>query len=536
MKHLGQNKLSRKRLGSLVWLVPAAHPGLAETLDKALRDREKDLLKKSSSRRVRAVRPSLPGPDLVLKEFAPSGLASRLKRLFRGSPAAREWRILLHLHRAGAPVPEPAALATPPFPHLWSRSYLALRAVPGAVTLEEILLQKEPPPLPPPLLAEKLGLAVRAVHDAGVRQGDMHCGNILVSREGGVFLIDFHGATLSKGPLPVAARFSDIISLSGAFLLHGRRSDRHRFFNACCLGLPGLGDPREAARSLEMAARQNLYHVLRRYDRRPARRGKKFHEISRHNWRGMAERSERADSLISLLGPYPDETLEKEGRLIKDQPASSVYALTVGRSSLVIKIYRRPGIAGLPGRIFTGSKAKQAWINGHRLLHRGIETACPVLYLAEPLHSPKGQSLVAFEEMTDVRDLERFVRESDREAVTSLSLRLARALARMHDLHLANRDLKAQNILVTGDNRIVFIDPDGVSAVREADLYIMSRDLMRLNASFPPGRNVSLVDRLRFLRAYSRIRGLSRETIRALRFEILELTVLKWQKWRRKKR
>lgn len=536
MDHLRHTDFSQERAGGLRWLVPPGHAGLADLLARTVGEGDKKLLKESSARRIRAIGPSPLGFDLVLKEYRPRGLAARMRALVRSSPAAREFRILLRLHAAGVPVPQPVALGTPPFPRIWSRAFLALRAVPGAVTIEDILLERSPPPVRPALLAERLGRAIRTLHDAGVRQGDLHGGNILVSKEGDVFLIDFHGAALCTGPLSLPARFRDIVSLSSGFLIRGRSTDRHRFFKACCLGLPGLGDPRKAARELERDAWKNLNDVLRRYDRRPARKGKRFQEITVHNWRGMAERTGRASDLAGFLGPFPEETLRKNGIVIKDQPAGSVFALRRGDSAYVIKVYRRPGPAALPGRLLLGPKAKQAWINAFRLLHRGFDTARPVLYLAEPLLSPRGKSLVVFEEITGALDLDRFVRASDHRTIGRLIPRLARAVARMHDLHLANRDLKAQNILVTGEERIVFIDPDGISAVGEVDLYTMSRDLMRLNASFPPGKQVSLKDRLRFLNHYSRHRGLDRETTRTLRFETLHLTLIKWQKWRKKRR
>jgi tRNA A-37 threonylcarbamoyl transferase component Bud32 len=352
-----------------------------------------------------------------------------------------------------------------------------------------------------------------------------------------LFLIDFHSARLSKRRLALRRRFRDLTSLSGSFLVHGRRSDRLRFFKAYCSGLQEIGDWKSAARDLEAACWRRLCLFLRRFDRRPLREGRPFQRLRVSGWTGIGERSRRASELARFLCAGLEAVLAQKASTIKAGAASSVHSLAFTGGRYVVKVFRRRGAVAVLKDLLRGPKARTAWVNSHRLLARKLRTARPVLFVAEPRRVAQGRSLLVCEEESGLPTLDRFVADALRSAeqgetrFRAMLHRLARSLARMHTFFLANRDLKAQNILVDPEGNPVFLDLQGLSPTPSVGEQTMARDLMRLNASFRAGGPVSLTDRLRFLKIYARARGLDRQAEKRLCLEILRRTQAKWKRW-----
>ncbi len=511
----------------LRWTVRAGLEDLPDRLSRALSesDQRGPVFKSSKLRTVRKVVLDL--GEVVVKEHTLYGPAAILRSLFLGSPAAREWRIVRFLHGRGVAVPEPLGLKAR------KGGIIVLEAIADAVTIEDILLGRATVGTSRRILARRAGCLVRAMHDAGVGHPDLHAANLLVSPEGTLKLIDFHSARIARKPLSFHARMKDLIPFAGAFLVCGSRTDRLRFFKAYCDGLGCPGPFKHAAKNLESAAWSRLRKFLKKYDRRPLRSGKAFASLHIHGRRGMSERSRRASELARFLGADPIETLGREGSPIKVDRGSSVYSLPFGTDRFVVKVYDRPGVANWIKRLAGRCRARAAWIAGHRLRARLLPAPRPVLYLADPIVSFRGRSLIVFEEATGLPTLDRFARDAPPSERRRTMRALARGVARMHNFFLANRDLKAQNILVDREGAPLFVDPDGVTEAAEITVGLMARDLMRLNASFLPGGRVSATDRVRFLHSYARARRLGRATVRALHTSIAKRTLAKWAKWRR---
>ncbi len=475
--------------------------------------------------------------DVVVKEHTLLGPAALVRSWFLGNPATREWRILRFLHGRGVKVPEPLALGTPGRTRLPAkRAVVVLRAIPGAVTLEDILLGKAAGPAPRHDLARRAGRLICAMHDAGVRHPDLHAANLLVSPDGELNLIDFHSARICRAPLTFDARVADLIPFAGSFLVCANRTDRLRFFKAYrqTLGRPdrALSD----AKKIDSAAWKRLAKFLIKHDRRPLRKGKAFMFLRIHGRKGMGEKTRRAADLGHFLGPDPEDTLFEEGVVLKKDRLSSVYSLPFAGERFVAKIYRRPGFVNALKRLLGHCRARRAWVAGHCLRTRLLPAPRPVFFLSDPIGSWRGISLIVFEEAAGLPRLDGFVKNAEPREKKRALCSLAHNLARMHNLFLANRDLKAQNILVDSGGAPVFVDPDGVRSAANISPEIMARDLMRLNASFPPRGPVSAADRIRFLNIYARARHLDSAATLALRTAIAARTLAKWSGWRRQGR
>lgn len=144
------------------------------------------------------------GP-VVRRDYLRGGLPRYLSRdayLWTGaarSRAFREFRLLLQLHAAGLPVPEPVA-ARYRRRGLVYRATLLMRLIPAARTLGQVLAGgADPASSLAPALA-----AVARLHAAGVWHADLNADNLLIDAAGTVWLIDFDRArsgTTSKPAL-----------------------------------------------------------------------------------------------------------------------------------------------------------------------------------------------------------------------------------------------------------------------------------------------------------------------------------------------
>ncbi|MDJ0520625.1 MAG: lipopolysaccharide kinase InaA family protein [Planctomycetota bacterium] len=176
---------------------------------------------------------------LLVRRYRKGGLLRHVRgRRFRG-----RWRpldeLVLHHRLAGADVPVPEAVGCVVLPRgqRW-HGFLLVREVPAARDLEAWLhgVRAGIAAAPADVL-RRAGRAVRRLHDAGVVHADLHPKNLLVTRDGGVLVIDLDRARRTNGSVPDEARLGNLVRL-------GRSIEKHR--------LKGLRTGRrEALRFLE---------------------------------------------------------------------------------------------------------------------------------------------------------------------------------------------------------------------------------------------------------------------------------------------
>jgi len=515
--------------GGIDWRLDGAYPGLITDLVETIKHPEMHRVKSTRVRSVFFIPKTSERPGFVLKEFKIRGIGARIRSVILGSPAMREYLALDLLKKAevSAPIAVAVGVEQGVFP---SRSWIVTETIEDSFSLEEILLKKQHALKTISNPAYKVGRLVGAMHQAGVIHNDLHAANILLDRSGEPYVLDLHGARIIKNP-SLKKSTGDLVSLAGAFMVRGVRTDRLRFFKAYCNLTLTDKQFKTAARNLEEKALLRLREFLIKFDTRPLRPGRGFQAINVQDLNGIAERSSRARKLALFLDPYSKKTLNDKGVLIHSSDRSEVYEVQMDSELFIVKRYTHPGLSKEMKRVFKGSGARRSWINYHKLLFRGISVPKPVLYLEEPLPGPAGRSFVVTEGDRGFVTLDKFVERAGRKKIKIVISRLCAQIARMHRLFLRNRDMKAQNILVGPSLEICFIDPDGVKSISEASPYFITKDLMRLNASFAADSPVSRTDRLRFLLTYMIHMKISRLKLRELWREIYFLTWAKWDKW-----
>ena len=183
------------------------------------------------------------------------------------------------------------------------------------------------------------------------------------------------------------------------------------------------------------------------------------------------------------------------------------------------------------------SPALRSWVFGHGLRERCLPTARPLLVLHRVRAGLRREGYLLCEKIEDAVDLHGFVRSlaerppaEARRALHSCIDAVARTVRLLHRCRLSHRDLKAANLLVTGDlerpavpyqpldavspgggissllplpaSPVWFIDLVGVRLHAHLSRGRRAQNLARLSASFLQSAALTRTDKLRFLRAY----------------------------------
>jgi tRNA A-37 threonylcarbamoyl transferase component Bud32 len=397
---------------------------------------------------------------LYVKRFKYPGLLQKIRGRLRDG-AAHEYRVLQELHRRGLEVPEPVA---------WARNdgstFLFTREIPNAAALRTVCLTR-------PLL-QTLAEFVRKLHDAGLRDDDLHIGNVLLAG-GKLHLVDLHEARL-VGRLSDAERAESLAFVILSFYTIVSQTDLLRFVRAYG------ADPKHVA-----AAFQTL-------------RERYYRDRQSRAWKTGSNFDVRGD--LVLRRPMTEEAARR--------------ALSASPLRVVKEIpNRRLWLAD--AKTFVKEGARASWANSYGLELRGIPTP--------RLHAVLGNRVVGdwIEGALPLWDHLKAHGVS-----RELLWRLARLVRRMHTRGVYHRDLKANNVLIRGDE-ISVIDLDRVDFVRTVLPEDCAWNLAQLNAAV--AEPVTRTERLRFFFAYAcRSRPIRREWKRWV-WEIMRNTVLRDHHW-----
>jgi tRNA A-37 threonylcarbamoyl transferase component Bud32 len=485
--------------------------------------------------RGRAVyRVSLAEGVIYVKVQKTAGPGRQVADLFRGSAARRQWNHGLQALELGVSTATPLACGEVRRFGLVHESFFVTEAIDRAVPLSRFVLEdlEAIPELERRrqrrVLLTRLAQAVARVHEAGLRHGDFHAGNILVVAEElndpnrpAIYLVDLTDAKFAE-PLDWPDTRASLAVLLAEWFDRTSAGERRRFWREYLGHRPHLKPPPShvAFDELDRHARAHSRTIDRGRDRRCLRANRDFVAKRAASRRLHAVRELPQDVREELLSE-PEQILAQavqEPVKLSHTTAMGCLAWNIEGKSVRIGFKRcRPRNAwkAICDR-FRSSRAMRNWRGGHALLARRIATARPLAVVESRRSGRSGsrESYLAVQWIEGTENLHLWGwRIADRPVRERLHLArrcaksLGALLGRMHAKQISHRDLKGSNLLVAereNELRTWLIDTDGVTIRRRLSPRRLAADLARLATSVEAHPWVTRSIRYRFLRAYAR--------------------------------
>lgn len=465
----------------------------------------------------------IPGTDLVVKQFrVGSGrhpLRERLRARFGAGPAEREWRALLALSEAGAPVPRPVGLAELP----GGDRAVVTRWVSGTSFVEA--LSAEPGARRALLVA--LGAAVAAVHARGFRHGDLHVGNVIVGAAGPI-LLDLQRARRGAGE---AERLRDLAHLDHSLAAHVSTAARLRV-RLAALGIAGSPDAgcRERLRRVGAASLERQRAHFHSRLRHARREGRAFVRAIAGGARGLRARTLSEEGLAAALAAH-DAAAAEGGPALLDRGARSVVcAVPAGQHRLVSKEVRAGSLTRAVADALRGSPARRAWAGGHGLRFLAAGAPEPLAYLEWRRLGLPVRSLVLLEDLRPDEGAHLVLEGPEAHRRAAALDALLHLLLRLHRAGVDHGDLKASNVLLRAEGtRLVprLVDLEGVRFRRRLPDARRRRALAQLNASV--GDALEAGPRRRFFDRY--VQALPFAQGRSVKEEVVRESLARRHRW-----
>ena len=480
-------------LRSAVWKVPAEDPHARPLLASPV---SCEILRVTPRRRVLKTSTA---PALLIKQYFSGGLVQRAKNFLRGAPAEREWRALCGAAERGLPVPKPLALGALPGATLLVTEFIApartlddlLRAPLGAARKMHIL--------------RAAALLLRAMHDAGYFQRDLHFGNLLVRNGDGalrLWLLDLQRVDVDPRR-PRSKRWRDLAALHGGAA--ASLAERLRFLKTYLSAPPLLcRDERRLARRLDRAGRRLRLQLWRSRRKRCCADNWEFRPVRVGSLSGFARRSSwnaQLERVFAAPGGIPAGAV-----VLKDSRTTTVASMVIDAQKLFIKRYNFRGAGYALKNVFRSARAKRGWRAANDCHMRGVGAALPVAYLERRRWRVLQESFIVTAAVEGEELSHLLARGAARLRVRRELLgQLARWLRRLHERGLAPRDLKGENIIATrlggSAYRFSLVDFDGIASVAPGR-RARAKHLARLARSWPADAPMAATDRLHLVREY----------------------------------
>lgn len=482
-------------------------------------------------------RVDLPGTSVYIKHYKVPTWRETLRQWFRRGKGRNEAKRAIRLARLGVSTITPIALGEQRKRKFLFENYLISPEIPHSYPLDEFV-ERTLPALPAPelarlrrALASEVARLTARLHAAGFLHQDFHPGNILVrmhpSGHVELSMIDLD-ALRRRRRISTRAIQANLALLNHYFWSRCNRSDRALFLKSYLDARPDLQvDAHAFARAIERSTRAWAERLWRRWGRRCRGTNKYFKTFRGQARWAVASRRLNRDSVRQIM-TNPDALFKHPAaRLIKHSRTTTVAELPmlVGdelRSVIVKRFNAKKRLDPLLA-LLRPTRGWRAWQAGQHLASRGIPTPDNLLYVRTPIGNrlpgplrrlPGNTYLVTLkaEPATTLSDFARDVlpqlnENSRRSVVAAYTRALARLLRTLHERSLAHRDLKAANILITGDPlapepTLSLIDLVGVQLQHPLPRRKRVQNLARvlLSLEFATGR--TRAETLRFLRHY----------------------------------
>jgi tRNA A-37 threonylcarbamoyl transferase component Bud32 len=414
------------------------------------------------------------GKPYYLKFYPTGGLACRLRRLFRGNPALREFARLQWLQKAAIPAPRAIATLMGYSINGQKGDAVITEALEPSTTLDQYLnhheLQGHDIPNHRALVVQLLKL-LEKLGRAGLGHADLHLGNFLL-KDNQLYLLD--ARALHKNGLLL----KDLLQLAASAHPHATRADLYRAWQI--LG-PGGSPPRRNRRAPRL---------WRAFLRRAFRNDRYFGHLHRDHWSGHFFKHARAPhrwSLASRLN-ISDHDWQQAWPLLLQQIQSDQFDILKRCRSgdvlageiilagkpvpVVIKRSFRKYWHRYLTDIGRGHRARRAWHKAWHLIVRNIPTAWPLLLMEKRTLGYVTDAITVYERIPGHTLDHPLFSRLPREHYHQILHRAGRLLRRLENSNLFLYDAKATNWIIRHDEQLgpipMLIDVDGVRRIRQS--------------------------------------------------------------------
>ena len=418
---------------------------------------------------------------------------AKLKRMFRGNPAMREFVRLQWLQKAKVPAPRAVAMLAGFVLAGVKGDAVISHAIEPAMTLDaylngfELRGERAPDHLQ---LAGQVREVVKMLGQAGYGHDDLHLGNFLRDEKGAIHLLDAYAVTAG------GLKMRQILKLGHSVARYATRQDLKRGFAMLAphSEMPRANDlsPKIWGKFLRRiggaAGDRHFGRILTQRHRDTEAQRTEGEKSDRGKWGGVCFKSWKYPyrfSTANRMGvmeedwerEWPVLLAKMEGGLlevIKSSRSGDVLAAEVtlaGRVlEVIVKRAKRKKWYRYINEIGRGSRSWRAWKKAWSLLVRGIPTAWPLLVMERRVMGYVVDQAIVFERVPGktlaVTELDG-MSPTDREG---LLRRCGRILRRIERVGFSHFDPKSSNWIVKPDEKLgptpVLVDVDGVRFYR----------------------------------------------------------------------
>ncbi len=376
----------------------------------------------------------------------------------------------------------------------------------GRVLGFEWLADARPVDLEHPLEQQAMIEALRVLDRSGYRHADPHAGNFLrVDVAPKSERSDDADSVVTFNPGPSSDRVDAQKLAAGDLVLIDAGSVRRRFWPrsfardrarvlaqrpiAAALRSASAADTPAIDAAEARARRQRVRRLLRK----TLRTATGFQHLEQPGVRIHVVREPTTEGWIPAVPAWLIEDPEQamaSGVVIKAGRTATVVRIP-GPPDLIIKRYNNKSAwHALRRTLAPQSRARSAWLNGHRLAALGIAAARPLALIETRRHGLRGPAYLI---MADAGQDDLAACVARDQVSPALAERVAQLLASLAAADLAHRDLKASNVLIDEDGAPCLIDLDAMRERRGGD----PRDVARLLANWAAQPLNESIQRLR---------------------------------------
>lgn len=243
--------------------------------------------------------------------------------------------------------------------------------------------------------------------------------------------------------------------------------------------------------------------------------------------------------VVRASAPVPADLLDADAilasaraRILKESPRTTVAAVTLAATDLVLKRFRETGVVRLFEVLALGSHAMRVWTGAARLRDAGF-AAPEIVAVLERRRFGICTDSCAVARWVPGEPLDQVWRASHGARRRALTVAFADYLRRLHLARLYPQDLRGANVLVVEgpDPVFVLVDLDRVRRHRSLSWRRRRKNVVQVHRSV--GRGAPRAARLRFLRRY--LGAPSRAELRRAVTEIVELSRIKDAEYARRR-